>query len=142
MKKLFFAASILIAGLGAVYAQSKVEAVKPQQSVKQMDRAMKAERKMDPKMVADRKTDRLEKAVQLSPEQKQKVHAIYLEEAQQVQGRATLRKATNENIRQVLHPEQIQKMDAEQAIRKEHKKAAMESRKSTQKAAPGEVQPK
>lgn len=142
MKKLFFAAGILLAGLGVVYAQSKITAPTDQQAVKQVDRIDKAERKTDPKVMADRKTMRLEQTVQLSPEQKEKVHAIYLNEAQQLQGRAVLRKETQESVRKVLTAEQIQKMDMEQAARKEYRKVGMENRKATQKAAPGEVQPK
>lgn len=142
MKKLLFAAGILVVGLGAAYAQSKVATPQTQQAQKQTERTVQAERKMDPKVIADRKTERMEKALELTPDQKAKIHAIYLEDAQQAQGRAALRQQTNEQVKAVLTEDQVQKMDAADAARKEKMKSKMQKRKAYQKAAPGEVQPK
>src|SRR5690606_2996061 len=93
--------------------------------------------KMDPKMIADQKTQRLEKAVSLTADQKAKVHAIYLEEATKMQGRAVLNKATNEKIKTVLTADQIQELEAASTEHKNSRKQKVETRKDFQKDAPG-----
>lgn len=135
MKKILFVAGISLAGLSVAFAQNaKLEQKAP---ATQNRAARGAEAKPSPESMAQRRTDRLDKELSLTGEQKQKVHDLFLKEAQENNGRAIQRKEAEEQLKAIFTAEQNQKYESLKAQRKQ---LMMERRQGTNqdlKAAPG-----
>lgn len=65
----------------------------------------------DPNQVADKRTERLDKIVSLTPEQKEKVRAIYLKDAENRKERVAANSNTQAEVESTLNDEQKHKLD-------------------------------
>lgn len=66
--------------------------------------------KWTPEQIADKRTQRLDKAVGLNADQKERIHAIYLQQAKESKERVSVRKDDQKEIKSILSPEQNQKL--------------------------------
>lgn len=123
MKKILFVAGIALAGFSAAWAQEIKQNTQSQQGEVKQSRAVDNARmsRIDPETMAQRKTERLNKELSFTEEQKQKVHAVFLKEAQENKGRAVQHKETDEQLKAIFTAEQNQKYEA----LKERRKQAM-----------------
>jgi protein CpxP len=114
MKKFLLATAILSFGLGSIHAQD----------LQQTEATTSAKRspvylaKKDPQEVAAARASRLEKELDLTADQKQKVTAIFLEESQN-KDKAVAKAEGETKIKAVLTKDQITKFDALKAQRAE-----------------------
>ncbi len=141
MKKILFVAGIAVIGFSAAFAQDIKQSTKTASSseVKQSRVTEGAgARKADPQTIAQRKTERLNKELSFTEAQKQKVQAVFLKEAQETNGRAALRKETEDQLKAIFTAEQNQKYEA---MKESRQQAIMENttpgRASDLKTAPG-----
>lgn len=142
MKKIFFAAGIAVIGLSAAFAQDQKKttpiSANQQESTAKSSRVAGA-RNLNPQKVAEIRTARLNSEVTLTEDQKKKVQEVFLQEAQNNQGRAALREETNKQIKAILTAEQNQKMEAAQAERNQ-KIQERRAMKAEPVAAPGKAE--
>lgn len=136
MKKVFFAAGIILTGLTAAFAQDLKQSTNQQTQRIQQTKQVREMRKVSPEEVAQRKTDRLSRELSLNEDQKKKVHDVLLKEAQDNQGRAAQRQQVNEQLKGIFTAEQNQKYESLKNEKKEMMKQRMEMR-SDRKMAPG-----
>jgi hypothetical protein len=105
MKKILFVSGVLLISIAGAFAQGqKKNAQATPQSRVELRKANKSQ--MGPEERATLRTQRLDKIVQLNSEQKAKVRAIYLKEAQQNQDRARLRHSAQKEIQAILTADQ------------------------------------
>lgn len=64
-----------------------------------------------PEQMAEQRTQRLDKIVSLTSDQKQKAHHIYLKQAKETKERMAVRKEDQKEIESILTAEQNQKME-------------------------------
>ncbi len=146
MKKVLFVAGVALIGFSAAFAQDIQQS--PQAQVKQgeakqsraaADNTANVNR-LEPETIAQRKTERLNKELSFTEDQKQKVHAIFLKEAQENKGRGVLRQETDSQLKAIFTAEQNQKYEA---LKERRKQALSEgyvpSRAADVKAAPAAV---
>jgi len=110
-RTLLTAAMLLTFGVAGVYAQSSEltsKTVSPTAATKAAN----------PQMMASMRANRLEKELQLTPEQKQKATDIFME-ASQNPDKAAARKEADAKIVQLLTPEQAEKYQAMKNQRQE-----------------------
>lgn len=142
MKKIFFVAGIALIGLGAAFAQDKKQAV-PATTTQQESSVKSARttnaRKINPEKIAEIRTTRLNNEVTLTDDQKKKVNAVFLAEAQSNQGRAAMREETGKQLKAILSAEQNKKMEAVQAERNQ-KMQERRAMKAEPVAAPGKTE--
>jgi protein CpxP len=132
-KSILIVAAVVLSGISVAIAQEKKEAGQ----VKKAARVTATELK-SPEEMAGIKTNRLDKTVTLSNEQRAKVYNIYLQEAKDHQNRATERAQIQKQLAEVLDADQVKKMEAAAAERRQMaQKRAVERR--DQKNAPGKI---
>jgi opacity protein-like surface antigen len=142
MKKVLFVAGIAVIGFSAAFAQDIKQSTKPTTSSSEVKQSRvtdgAAMRKADPQTIAQRKTERLNRELSFTEDQKQKVHAVFLKEIQETNGRAALRKETEDQLKAIFTAEQNQKYEA---MKESRQQAIMEnttpSRAADLKTAPG-----
>lgn len=135
MKKILFVSGLLLTGIAGAFAQGqKINKTPVPQNRVELRKANKS--RMTPEERAALRTRRLDKIVRLSSEQKAKVQAIYLQEAQQNQDRMELRRSTHKEISSILTADQNHALETAN----QEKMAKMRERRSLQrselKAAP------
>lgn len=113
MKKFLLTTAILSFGFGCIHAQDLQQTAATTTNKSPVYLANK-----DPKMVAAARASRLEKELDLTAEQKQKVTDIFLEESQN-KDKAVARTEGETKIKAVLTKDQITKYDALKAQRAE-----------------------
>ena len=117
MKRILLAAAaILTIGASNTFAQEVKTATTSQE--KSTNVTSNSVPKRDPKAMAAAKANRLEKALDLTADQKQKVSDIFLSEAP-TSGGMNLNPETEAKIKEVLTKDQIVKYDAMKAKRME-----------------------
>jgi protein CpxP len=132
-KSILIVAAVVLSGISVAIAQEKKEAGQ----VKKAARVTATELK-SPEEMAGIKTNRLDKTVTLSNEQRAKVYNIYLQEAKDHQNRAAERAQIQKQLAEVLDADQVKKMEAAAAERRQMaQKRAVERR--DQKNAPGKI---
>lgn len=142
MKKALIVAGVALAGFTAAFAQDikQKPAAQAQAAPTTHMRAVdidKATRRVEPETIAQRKADRLDKELSFSAEQKQKVQALFLKEAQENKGRARYNKETDEQLKAIFTAEQRQKYETMKNQRKQEiTERAVQSRAADLKKAP------
>lgn len=135
MKKILFVAGITLTGLSVAFAQNAKQEQKAQ--VAQNRATQAAGIKPSPEAVAQRRTDRLDKELSLTAEQKQKVQDLFLKEAKENNGRAIQRKEDEEQLKALFTAEQNQKYESLKAQRKQLMLERRQASKQDLKPAPG-----
>lgn len=111
MKKILFVSGLIFLGTVAAFAQE--QQMNATQAPQNRVTLRKAERNsMSPEQRAEFQTKRLDKTVTLTEEQKARVKAVYLKEAQQNQDRVALRQSTQKEIKSILTTDQNQILEA------------------------------
>lgn len=116
MKKLLLAAGLLFFGLSGTFAQELRQSATPQTASR-----------LDPKRMAAIRTNRLEKELSLTAEQKSKVQDIFSQISADPQNRHTAEKEAEQKIKAILTPEQAKKYDDMMAKREEMRKEKMDA---------------
>ncbi|WP_157977004.1 hypothetical protein [Taibaiella helva] len=138
MKKILFVAGITLTGLSVAFAQEMKQDQKV--AVTRQSRNVDGVVRKSPERIAQHRVERLDKELTLSADQKQKLNELFVKDAQANNGRAIQRKETENQVKAILTPDQVQKYEAAKA---ERKQIMMQRRQQTdlqQKAAPGAVQ--
>jgi Spy/CpxP family protein refolding chaperone len=117
MKKLLFAAGLLCFGLSTTtFAQDAKKGSTPTSS------------RLDPKRMAAMRANRLEKELSLTPEQKVKVQDIFSNIIiESKDDRRMVEKETEQKIKAILTPEQVQKYDDMITKREELRKQQLDA---------------
>lgn len=134
MKKILFVTGICLFSTFELLAQSNVElpANQTQTQERTKERAQRS-----PDEIATMRTTRLDKIVELNEEQKTKIKAIFLKEAQENKGRAMQNKETHKAIESILTETQIEKLKAVKQERMERIKSRKAQREGL-KTAPSD----
>src|SRR6218665_600715 len=120
MKKIFFAAGITIIGLSAAFAQEVKQTATPQKSTSATGLTrVRDNRNASPETAAQRRTDRLDKELSLTDDQKKKVYDVFLQQSKENQGRPVQSEAIDNQLKGILNAEQNQKYEAMKAERKQ-----------------------
>lgn len=135
MKKILLSAAVMLFAFGEVGAQSTKTAPQNQQPTTVNRSRVQAKkmthRQFDPEKVAKVKVERMDQMVQLSEAQKKATYAIYLKEAQELQGRMALKRETQKEVGAVLTPEQNEKLKQARIDRVSEMKARQKERRAS-----------
>ena len=139
MKKILFVAGVTVIGLSAAFAQN----VKQAESVKSTRTSSPAQprvgEKITPEAAAQRRTDRLDKELSLSAEQKKKVYDLFLQESKENQGRLVQNQELDEQLKSIFTEEQKQKYETLKAERKQMMEQRTQSPRSLELKSPTPV---
>lgn len=126
MKKILFISGIVLMAGFAAFAQK-------QNNIQQKDRSTQQQlkRNVTPNQIAEKRTQRLDKDVQLSPEQKIQVKEVYLKQAELQKERVAIRKESRNEVENILTAEQQAKYDQLKKARMEEMKDRRIERKET-----------
>lgn len=130
MKKLLFITGVALLGLSPVIAQQGVVKDGPQRSRAEAKRLTP---KVSAAQRADARVQRLDKSLNLSPEQKASIRSVYLQDAE---SRAEQRMETRQKVEAVLTPEQKARF-AEQMNNRTEIMKVRKSDRGELKKAPG-----
>lgn len=118
MKKVLLVAGVALIGFSAAFAQdiqqspqAQVKQAEAKQSRAAVDNTTSVKR-VEPETIAQRKTERLNKELSFTEDQKQKVHAVFLKEAQENKGRSVQKQETDNQLKAIFTAEQNQKYEA------------------------------
>lgn len=137
MKKILLSAAVIAVCAGSGFAQEKTINERPKQEVSanhsRAEMRKARVQKYTPEKIAAIKTERLNKAISLTDDQKKQVNSIYLGEAKQHKERMARRAATEKKIQSVLTNDQVQKYQTVKKERMVKMKQMRTSRKSATK---------
>jgi len=117
MKKLLLVSGIAFFGFATSFAQEK------QVQPTTRDRSEMGAQKMSPDQIAAKRTERLDKMVGLTAEQKQKVNDVYLKQAKANKDRMAVKQDNQKEITSILTEDQNKKMEAMKEKRMEKMKS-------------------
>lgn len=139
MKKILFVAGVTIIGLSAAFAQD----VKQAESVKSTRTSSPGQARVGerttPEAAAQRRTDRLDKELSLSAEQKKKVYDLFLNESKENQGRVVQNQELDEQLKSIFNEEQKQKYETMKTERKQMMQQRVQSARSAELKSPTPV---